>query len=83
MSLIAWVVFGLVVGVIANAIDPEPSRGGIIGAVALGVLGSLVGGFLASALIGVGVEGFNLTSLAIAIGGSMLLLFLGRALSRA
>jgi uncharacterized membrane protein YeaQ/YmgE (transglycosylase-associated protein family) len=83
MSLLAWIVFGIVVGVIANAIDPEPTRGGIVGALVLGVLGALVGGFLASALIGIGVSGFNLTSLVVAIGGSLLLLFIGRALSRA
>lgn len=82
MDLIAWVVFGLVVGAIANSIDPEPTRGGVIGAVALGVLGALVGGFMASALLGIGISGFNIASLVVAIGGSLLLLYLGRALAR-
>ena len=82
MDLIAWVVFGLVVGVIANSIDPEPTRGGVIGAVVLGVLGAMVGGFLASAILGIGISGFNLASLVVAIGGSLLLLYLGRAIGK-
>ncbi len=79
MNLLVWIIFGLIVGIIANAIDPAPSRGGIIGAVLLGIVGALVGGFLSSALIGVGISGFNLTSLVIAVLGSLLLLFVGKA----
>lgn len=83
MSILVWVVFGLVVGIIANAIDPEPSRGGVIGALVLGVVGALVGGFIASALIGIGISGFNLTSVVIAVLGSLLLLLVGRAMRKA
>jgi uncharacterized membrane protein YeaQ/YmgE (transglycosylase-associated protein family) len=42
MSLLAWIVFGLAVGIVANAIDPKPSYGGIIGAVVFGTAGALV-----------------------------------------
>lgn len=80
MNILTWVLFGLVAGVIANAIDPHPAKGGLLGAIVLGVLGALVGGFLASVLFGVGVTGFDFPSLAIAVLGSLLLLFLGRAL---
>lgn len=82
MSILGWIILGLIAGVIANAIDPRPSRGGILGAMVLGILGALVGGFIGSALFGVDVSGFNFTSLILAVAGSLVLLFVGRMLSR-
>lgn len=82
MNIIAWVVFGLIVGLIANAIDPKPSQGGLLGAIILGIVGALVGGFLGNLIFGVGVSGFDVQSFALAILGSLLLLFIGRVLSR-
>ncbi len=79
MNLLAWVAFGVISGVIANLIDPEPNQGGIMGAVILGILGSLLGGFLANLVFGVAITGFNFSSFVVAVGGSLLLLFLGRA----
>lgn len=83
MNLLSWAVFGLLVGIIANAIDPDQNRGGLLGAVLLGVVGALIGGFLANLLFGVTVTGFNVTSFIVAVAGSLLLLFAGRALRRA
>jgi uncharacterized membrane protein YeaQ/YmgE (transglycosylase-associated protein family) len=83
MDLLAWAVFGLIAGVIANAIDPHESSGGILGAIVLGVVGAMVGGFLANLVFGVGVSGFNISSLVVAVLGSLLVLMAGRALSRA
>ena len=83
MNLLSWMIFGLIVGIIANAIDPDPNRGGILGSILLGVVGALVGGFLANLVFGVSVTGFNLTSFLVAIAGSLLLLFIGRAVRRA
>lgn len=83
MNVLSWLVFGLIVGLIANAIDPAPSRGGWVGAIVLGILGSLVGGFLASLVFGVGVAGFDFTSFIVALLGSLLLLYIGRAFRRA
>lgn len=82
MNILTWIVFGLIVGVIANALDPRPAQGGLGGAVLLGVVGALVGGFLSNLIVGVDVTGFNLSSLVVAVLGSLLLLFIGRALSR-
>ena len=83
MNLIAWLLFGLLVGLIANVLDPHPSEGGVFGAVVLGIVGALVGGFLSSLLFGVGITGFNLTSFAVAVLGSLTLLYLARALRSA
>lgn len=83
MNIIAWIVFGLIVGIVANAIDPQPARGGMLGAIFLGIVGALIGGFLSDLIFGVGVTGFNLTSFLIAVAGSLILLFIGRAIRRA
>jgi uncharacterized membrane protein YeaQ/YmgE (transglycosylase-associated protein family) len=83
MGIISWIIFGLIVGVIANYIDPQAARGGLIGTIILGIVGGLVGGFLSSMITGVGVTGFNLTSLVIAVAGALVLLVIGRALNRA
>lgn len=82
MNILAWLVFGLIIGVIANIIDPRKSSGGILGAIVLGIVGALVGGFLGNLLFGVSVTGFNLSSFIVAVLGSLLVLFIGRALSK-
>lgn len=82
MNILTWIVFGLIAGTIANLIDPRPSAGGILGSIILGIVGAVVGGFLSSLFFGVGVTGFNIESLIIAILGSLLLLFAQRAFFR-
>lgn len=78
MNILAWIIFGLVVGVIANMLDPRPAQGGMIGAVVLGILGALLGGFLGNIIFGVGFTDFNLSSFIVAVVGSLVLLFVGR-----
>ncbi len=82
MSILTWIILGLIVGVVANMIDPTPTKGGILGAIILGIVGALVGGFLSSMIFGIGVSGLNLTSILVATAGALLLLFAGRALRR-
>ncbi len=83
MNILSWVLFGLIVGVVAHAIDPTPNRGGMLGTILLGIVGALVGGFLANLIFGITITGFNLTSFLVAIAGSLILLLLGRAIRRA
>lgn len=52
MSFIGWILFGLVVGVIAKFLMPGSDPGGWIVTILLGIAGSFVGGFLASTLMG-------------------------------
>ncbi len=82
MSILAWVTFGLLVGIIANAIDPETGTTGILGAIVLGIIGALIGGFLANLLFGSSVTGLNLTSFIIAVAGSLIFLLAGRVFRR-
>lgn len=46
MEILAWIIFGLVVGVVAKFLMPGDDPGGLIVTIALGVLGALLGGWL-------------------------------------
>jgi uncharacterized membrane protein YeaQ/YmgE (transglycosylase-associated protein family) len=84
MGIIAWILLGLFAGAIARALVPGRTEpGGCIGTTAVGVLGALLGGFIASALdIGEIDEFFDLGTWLIAIGGSVLLLLIIRIVAR-
>jgi uncharacterized membrane protein YeaQ/YmgE (transglycosylase-associated protein family) len=82
MSFLTWILFGSLVGIIANMIDPRPQEGGLIGSIILGVLGSILGGFIGNLVFGVGINGFDLQSLSIAVLGALFLLFMGRTLQK-
>ncbi len=82
MNILSWILFGAIVGIIANTVEPNPNRGGLIGAVILGILGAILGGFLGNMIFGVNVTGFNFPSFAIAAIGALLILLLGRAARR-
>lgn len=74
MGILLWVLFGLIVGVIAKFLMPGGGPRGIIITIVLGIVGALLGGWIAS-LLGIGdVTGFNVGSMLIAIGGAMLVL---------
>jgi uncharacterized membrane protein YeaQ/YmgE (transglycosylase-associated protein family) len=63
-------------GALAKFIMPGRQGGGIILTIVLGVVGALVGGFLGTSVLGFGdISGFDLRSIAIAVGGALLVLF--------
>ena len=78
LSIIGWIVFGLIVGVIAKLLMPGRDPGGIVVTALLGIAGALIGGFLGRALgwYGPGDAAGYLMS----IVGAMLILFLYRRL---
>lgn len=84
MGILGWILLGLFAGTIARAVIPGRTEpGGCIGTTAFGILGALLGGFLASALdLGEIDEFFDLETWLIAIGGSVLLLLIVRAIAR-
>jgi uncharacterized membrane protein YeaQ/YmgE (transglycosylase-associated protein family) len=83
VGIVAWILLGLLAGTIARALVPGPTRpGGCIGTTAVGVLGALIGGLIASALdVGEIRHFFDLETWLIAVGGSVLLLLLLRLVS--
>lgn len=77
MSIIGWIVLGLAAGAIAKAILPGSQGGGWVITLVLGVVGALLGGFLGSAIFGVGLEGFfDITTWLLAIGGAIVVLLI-------
>lgn len=83
MGILAWIMLGLLAGTIARALVPGPTEpSGCIGTTAVGILGALVGGLIASALdVGEVKRFFDLGTWLIAIAGSVLLLLLLRLVS--
>ena len=76
MGILAWIVLGLVAGALAKLIMPGQQGGGIILTIVLGVVGAIVGGFLGTYVFGFGdISGFDVRSIAIAVGGALLVLF--------
>lgn len=82
VGIIGWLVLGLLAGLIAKAIMPGDDPGGIVVTTIIGIVGALVGGFIASA-IGIGDldEFFDIGTWLIAILGSLLLLAIYRAVA--
>lgn len=77
MGIIGWIVVGLIAGAIAKAILPGRQSGGWLITLLIGVVGALLGGFLASAIFGVDLGGFfDLRTWVIAILGSLVVLLI-------
>jgi uncharacterized membrane protein YeaQ/YmgE (transglycosylase-associated protein family) len=75
MGFFAFLILGLIAGAIAKAILPGRQGGGIFITLLLGVVGALLGGFIGSALFGVGInEFFSLSTWLLAIGGAIIVL---------
>jgi uncharacterized membrane protein YeaQ/YmgE (transglycosylase-associated protein family) len=82
MSIIAWIVLGLISGFIASKVVNRQGSGVVVD-VLLGVGGAVVGGFLFNLLGATGVTGFNLWSVMVSMCGAIVLLFGYHALRRA
>jgi uncharacterized membrane protein YeaQ/YmgE (transglycosylase-associated protein family) len=80
MGILAWILFGLVVGVIAKLLMPGKDPGGFIVTILLGIAGALVGGFLGRAM-GLYQEG-EAAGWIMSILGAILLLVLYRLVAR-
>lgn len=77
MNFIVWIIFGALAGWIASMIMGKNAQMGALANIVVGIVGALIGGFLMTNVFGAqGVTGFNITSLLVAIGGAVILLFL-------
>ena len=80
MGILSWIVFGLVVGIIAKLVTPGRDPGGFIVTMLLGIAGALLGGFIGRAM---GFYGTNESAgWLMSIGGAILLLVLYRMVAR-
>ena len=80
MAVLGWIIFGLVVGIVAKLLTPGRDPGGFIVTVLLGIAGALLGGFLGRA-VGWYREG-DPVGFAMAVVGSIVLLVLYRLVAR-
>jgi uncharacterized membrane protein YeaQ/YmgE (transglycosylase-associated protein family) len=77
VGIIGWIVLGLIAGAIAKAILPGTQGGGWLITLVLGVVGALLGGFIGSAVFGIGLENFwSLQTWIVAILGAILVLLI-------
>ncbi|MFG3498940.1 GlsB/YeaQ/YmgE family stress response membrane protein [Streptomyces sp. NPDC047928] len=84
MGIIAWILIGLLAGLIAKALMPGKDPGGIIVTMLIGIAGALLGGWLGKVIFGVdSVDGFfELSTWVAAIVGSLILLGIYRLFTR-
>jgi uncharacterized membrane protein YeaQ/YmgE (transglycosylase-associated protein family) len=81
VSIIAWLILGLIAGFIASRIVNKAGEGLVLDIV-LGIIGAIVGGFLFSLFGAGGVTGLNLYSLLVAIIGAIVVLVVYHAIVR-
>ena len=79
MSIVGWIVLGLIAGFIAAKIVNNSGAGFFLDIV-LGIVGAVVGGFIFAALGESGVTGFNLYSLVVAVIGAIVVLVIYHAI---
>ncbi len=81
MSILAWIILGLIAGFIASKLVNKTGEG-IVLDIVLGIVGAVVGGFIARSL-GIGdVSGLNIPSILIAIVGAVVVLVVWHAIRR-
>ncbi|WP_433875091.1 GlsB/YeaQ/YmgE family stress response membrane protein [Sinomonas atrocyanea] len=75
MGILAFLILGLIAGAIAKAIMPGRQGGGILITMLLGVVGAILGGWIGSAIFGIGLQEFwSIQTWLVAIVGSIIVL---------
>ena len=74
LGIIGWIVIGIIAGWLAEKVMGRSH--GLVTNLIVGVVGALLGGFIAGQFLGMDVGGFNLMTLLVAFAGACLLLFL-------
>lgn len=82
MGWIAWIVVGIIAGWLAKFVVPGAGPGGVLGDLIIGIIGAILGGWIWNYFGHVGATGINIPSLIVALVGSVILLFIARALTR-
>ncbi|MFY9880608.1 MAG: GlsB/YeaQ/YmgE family stress response membrane protein [Pseudolabrys sp.] len=80
MSIISWIILGLIAGFIGSKIVNKQGQGLLLD-VALGVVGAIVGGVIFSFFGATGITGLNIYSMIVAIIGSVVVLWVYHAVS--
>jgi uncharacterized membrane protein YeaQ/YmgE (transglycosylase-associated protein family) len=81
MSILAWIVLGLIAGFIGSKIVNKSGEGVLVD-ILLGIVGAVLGGWLFNRFGAAGVTGLNLYSLLVAVVGSVVFLVIYHAIRR-
>jgi uncharacterized membrane protein YeaQ/YmgE (transglycosylase-associated protein family) len=81
MSLLAWIILGLIAGFLASKIVNNTGQGAIL-EIVLGIVGAVIGGWLFTTFGMAGLTGFNLYSVFVSMVGAVVLLVVSHAVSR-
>lgn len=82
MSILEWIVIGVIAGFLAKSVLPGEAPGGVLGDLVVGIVGALLGGWLFTTFGSAGVTGFNIWSLLVAFVGGVVLLLIVRMFTR-
>ena len=80
MTLLGWILFGLLTGFAASKVVNRRGEGCILNVV-LGIIGACVGGFIFTSIGGAGITGFNVYSMFVAVIGAIVVLLIFHALT--
>ncbi|MCR4329656.1 MAG: GlsB/YeaQ/YmgE family stress response membrane protein [Candidatus Roizmanbacteria bacterium] len=78
MGILLWIIFGALAGWIASIIMKTNSGQGTVSDIIMGIIGSVVGGFIMNLFGQSGVTGFNLYSFIVAVIGAVVVIYIGR-----
>ena len=81
MGILAWIVFGLIVGIVAKWIVPGAGFGGVLGDIVVGIIGSFLGVWIYELFGHRPFIEFNIPSMVCALVGAVVLLFIVRAIN--
>jgi uncharacterized membrane protein YeaQ/YmgE (transglycosylase-associated protein family) len=81
VGVLSWILFGLIVGILAKFFMPGQGPGGCIATVVIGIVGAAVGGFIGTQLGFGDINGFDLRSMFLAVIGGIVVLLIYGAIS--
>jgi uncharacterized membrane protein YeaQ/YmgE (transglycosylase-associated protein family) len=81
VSIIAWIIVGIIAGWLAKMVVRGEGPGGILGDLVIGVIGAIIGGWVFNTFGHAGVTGINIGSILVAFIGGVILLLIIRAVA--
>ncbi len=82
MTILAWIVVGIIAGYLAKSVMPGTGPGAILRDLIVGVIGAVVGGWIFNYFGHVGATGLNIASIVVAFVGAVVFLWVLRLLTR-
>jgi uncharacterized membrane protein YeaQ/YmgE (transglycosylase-associated protein family) len=82
MSILAWIIVGIIAGWLARYVVPGEGPGGIVGDLVIGIVGAFIGGYIFNLLGHPGPTGLNVWSIFVAFVGAVVLLWILRMIIR-